>query len=288
MPLSNKDRILMWFDAHPLPIGSLVFDEVLDLAVNEALGLSGSDVSAFCMRHMKRYWSDYVQRIGECRRQSIYPHIHVIDHDSRRFEALYSHLLRIQSKRSSRLAGRLRLRPSLHKMLNGLNDREYEALCCHACMVSGAKEVSLTPKGNEGGIDFFALFEVPQGYLNCTSLGKVRIVGQAKLHNTRTPVGHIRDFNDTLNDVRKRSDSIVDLIPSWFKRSSAPIVGWFVCHAGFQEGSLSKARSNGVLLFDSRTLVEMIALAPTTAPEMSGSIISEKVADHCKQMVRHF
>ena len=223
-----------------------------------------------------------------CRRRSIYPHSIVIDHDSRRFETLHSHISRVNNKKASRLAGRLQLRPSLHKMLNGLNDREYEALCCYACKLCGAKDVSLTPKGNEGGIDFFALFDVPQGYLNCTNLGKVRVVGQSKLHSSRIPVGHLRDFNDTLNDVRKRSDSIVDLIPSWFKESNAPIVGWFVSHAGFQEGSLSKARANGVMLLDSRTLVEMMALAPTTAPEMCGTYLSQKVTDSCKQMVRHY
>ena len=251
------------------------------------LGLSLSDASAFASRGRNRYWNDYVKRNEEGKRRLIHPQGVVTDYQSRRFESYDCYLSRSKSKKAARLAGRLRLRPSLHRVAAQLNDREYEALCCCACKACGAHQ-SLTPKmRRRRGIDFFALFDVPQGYLGCTGLGRIRVVGQAKQHDRRIPPGHIREFNDTLHDVRKRSDSVIDLIPQWFTESSAPIVGWFASHAGFQEGSLSKARSNGIMLLDSRTLVEMIALAPATAPEMSGASLSEKrLVDSCKQMTR--
>ena len=124
-------------------------------------------------------------------------------------------------------------------------------MCCVACQASGASKICLTPKGNEGGVDFYALIEVPKGHLRCTGLNSIRVVGQSKKYTSRVPVGEIRDFTTSLEDVRSRSPGVMAHLPHWFITASCPIVGWVFGHQGFQSGARGRAQMNGLMLFDS-------------------------------------
>jgi hypothetical protein len=126
--------------------------------------------------------------------------------------------------------------------------------------------VHLTPKGDEGGIDFLALIETPRGYLQCTGLNRIRVVGQSKKHGEPVSVGHVREFDATVDDIRRESSSINRHLPEWFRNVSSPIVGWIFGHQGFQSGARGRAQKSGLMLFDSRALTEMVVLSPVASP----------------------
>src|SRR5579862_8837546 len=138
----------------------------------------------------------------------------------------------------------------------------YEALCCLVLQLLGAQRYHLTPAGDEGGIDFLATVHFFSKSHIFSGLGReVKIVGQSKMYAERVPVGNVDAFITTLENVRKGSDRVRDIIPAWFHDSSGPIIGWIVGHKGFQSGAQNEAKKHGIILSTSRDLAEIISLS---------------------------
>lgn len=283
---SLKHPILKWINSTPLSDGVLSFDNILTEAFRSVLKINREEAEIFAQRNKRNHWNNFVKYLKSAEENRLYPIARIIDNESRRFEYLPSWLSRVSQLRYKRLAGRLRLRPYIYKQIESMNDREYEAICCVACKACGATHFHITPKGNEGGIDFFALIETPRGFINCAGLNSIRIIGQAKKYKKAVPVAKIREFNESIEDVRRLSPNVAAHVPDWFSSKSSPIVGWLFGHSGFQSGSNSRAKMNGTMIFDSRTLTEMLVLSPNVGPGESGILLAQRLKDQCSEILK--
>lgn len=153
----------------------------------------------------------------------------------------------------------LTTRPLLLNCLDSLKPREYEALSCVICKLLGAQNVLLTPAGNEGGIDFLAQIPFSQtAHFFFGVKGPIRIVGQCKKYSSRDNVGHMNEFVQTLSNVYNNSFRAGKILPHWFKQENGIIIGWHIAHSGHQSGALDVAKNYGILVSDSRQLVDIL------------------------------
>jgi hypothetical protein len=148
-------------------------------------------------------------------------------------------------------------------MIDALTGREYEALACVAMKVVGASEITLTPFGTEGGIDFFALVRSPaRCHLFAGSTNPIRIVGQSKKYTRQVGVDKMKEFLATMDEVKHRGEPKTErVVPPWFHATRGPIVGCMIAHRGFQSGATSRARNHGIITADSLDIAEMLALS---------------------------
>lgn len=128
---------------------------------------------------------------------------------------------------------------------------------------AGASEVSLTPAGNEGGVDFFALLPTPfRCHLFGGGVNPVRIIGQSKKFSQAVQVDKLKEFLMTVEEVKHRGQPKTEkIVPPWFHAVHGPIVGCVIAHSGFQSGAISRARNDGVITADSLDVAEMLAIA---------------------------
>ena len=147
----------------------------------------------------------------------------------------------------------------LYKFFDKLNDREYEVMSCVICDLLGADKISLTAPGNEGGVDFFARISFPQkAHFLFGTKGPIRIVGQCKKYANRDNVGHMKEFVTTMNNVYNKSYRAGEILPDWFKLEKGDIIGWHIANSGHQTGALDVAKNYGILVSDTKQLIEII------------------------------
>jgi hypothetical protein len=148
-------------------------------------------------------------------------------------------------------------------MIDALTGREYEALACVAMKVVGASEITLTPSGTEGGIDFFALMRSPaRCHLFAGSTNPIRLVGQSKKYTRQVGADKMKEFLETIDEVKHRGEPKTErVVPPWFHATRGPIVGCMIAHRGFQSGATSRARNHGIITADSLDIAEMLALS---------------------------
>jgi hypothetical protein len=160
-----------------------------------------------------------------------------------------------------RRAVRSRSRPAVLQMIHSLDDRQYEALSCVLLEALGATKVELTRAGNEGGVDAFGLIVSPNSSHILGSVHQpIRVVLQAKKHRRPMSADKMKEFLQTLNEVKHGGQSKTEaIVPSWFRASRGAIVGLAMSHSGFQSGAESRARSHGVLIVESIDVAEVIA-----------------------------
>ena len=150
-------------------------------------------------------------------------------------------------------------RPELYRLIDSLSDREYEILACVICEQLGADKIYLTAKGNEGGIDFFARIPFSkQAHFFFGIKGPIRIVGQCKKYSTKDKVGNMKEFIQTMEHVHNQSFRVGEVIPNWFKMEKGIIIGWHISDLGHQSGALDIAKSFGVLVSDTKQLIDIL------------------------------
>lgn len=155
--------------------------------------------------------------------------------------------------------GFYKIRPELFKYIDTLTDREYEVMACVICELLGADKISLTPKGNEGGVDFFARIPFSKNsHFLFGVKGPIRIVGQCKKYVSKDNVGHMKEFVTTLNGVYNKSYRVGEILPDWFKQEKGDIIGWHISNLGHQSGALDMAKNYGILVSDTKQLIEII------------------------------
>lgn len=151
------------------------------------------------------------------------------------------------------------IRPDLYTLIDAMDSRKYEALACVLCKLMGAECIYLTAPGNEGGIDFIAQIRFPpKAHFLFGAKGPIRIIGQCKFYSTKDTVGHMKEFVQTINDVHNWTFRAGGILPAWFKNGAGPIIGWHIANCGHQSGAVDYAKHYGVLISDTKELIETI------------------------------
>lgn len=152
-----------------------------------------------------------------------------------------------------------KIRPDLYKFFDGLSDREYEKMACVICELLGADKIMLTDSGNEGGIDFLARipFSKKSHFLFGVK-GPIRLVGQCKNYSQKDNVGHMKEFVQTMGHVYNKSYRAGQILPDWFQLEKGNIIGWHIANMGHQSGARDMAKNYGILLSDTKQLIDII------------------------------
>lgn len=137
------------------------------------------------------------------------------------------------------------------KWIDGIHHREFEYAGALLSKFIGATNVEVTPAGNEGGVDFYALIPVagPSSIMHGPTR-QLRIVGQCKKYSSKLTVDKVREFTDVVESIRRESTTMAERIPKWFSESKGPISGWMISSSGYQEGSIKLCKQRGILLSD--------------------------------------
>lgn len=259
---SDKQRLFDYLYRAEFPSDPLDFEELLISAAENALGKSRMDAEAFASGNLARYWNWLLQQLEDDKKRGLSPLFSIINESTRKVAWYVTNASAHKTLKQKRAAALAAARAPILCKIDVLNDRQYEALGCLISSYIGAADVKLTPKGNEGGIDFFASIKLPaQSHILFGPSGPLRIIGQSKKYKEKVTVDTLRDFITAINDV-KHQNPVVDVhVPTWFRVTTGPIVGWIIAHSGFQSGAQTKARHHGIILSDSLDVAEVACLS---------------------------
>jgi hypothetical protein len=259
---TDKQRFFDWI-YRTKHTGSVInFYDFLILGAKLALGKSQIDAEAFAQSNEKIYWNWFLRDLEEISKKGLEPLFTINDKIARRISWFPNNINLIQRNKDKHKAIKLTSRPFILSAIDSLNDREYEALSCVICKLLNADKVKLTPKGNEGGIDFFAsIIMPPRSHVFFGYKVPMRIIGQCKKYSKSVQVESVDRFINTINEVKFKTPSLHEIVPNWFWNSKGPIVGWLISHKGFQSGAENKAKDHGIIVSDSLDLTEIISLS---------------------------
>lgn len=256
----NYQKIYDWFYRTEHREAQIEFNSVVSACIAEIYGYEGQRVNAIISRQGREIWNKFKQQqeldIGRNRN----PPLCCVD------DLLYSCHLPSQSRfhavTQQDSLNLLKARPLIIKLLDEFNSRQYEGAICVALLLAGAKKVHLTPEGNEGGVDFFALIEGATGtHLFGKSTQAVRVVGQTKKYENRETITRFNCFPTILNNVQHLTGRVVEVMPSWFRVERGPIIGLYLAHSGFQSGVIDAAARHGIVLADAVDIAEMCCMS---------------------------
>lgn len=254
---SEKQRIVSWFYRAELPLGPADFAKLLEKAAQEALGMDAMAASAYVDSAGNRMFNALLAASEQDRAAGRRP---LMQRTHERHSCEFLPFLQGEDRRIKKRQLRSRDRPAFLRNIDRLDDREYEALGCAASIVAGADKFLLTPKGNEGGIDFFARIKQP-AFTHIFGGGStpIRVIGQCKKYSSPVSDDRIRDFSTTVRDVCHVAVSTERLVPRWFRESGGPIVGWVISHSGFQAGAAHRGKNQGYILSTSLDIAELLS-----------------------------
>lgn len=279
---SEKQKIIRWLYRADIPDGEINFDELLERAVAIALSKDAASSTDYVAANAKRIWNFVLAEMQENRKLGVSPIMHSISSTPLRRSTWYPVEAECPVDQLQKYV-KLKTRPRMLRAIDSLTHRQYEAAGIFLSRLVGADRVLLTPSGNEGGVDFFArLIHPSYTHLFAGNASPLRIVGQSKKYEGAVTVDRVRDFITTLNDVRHLAVRMAELIPSWFKDSRGPIVGWIISHNGFQSGAEVMANNHGILLSNSLDMAEVC----TQSEWLSTFASAQEKADEFVRQVR--
>jgi acyl carrier protein len=260
MSIGEKPRIMRWIYREEFPTGSLDFRDVLSRAAVEALGKTPADAEAYTEANVRSTWSFILRKQDTDVKRGLNPIFRILDSEAKRL-AWCSPLAQSDRGQAVRCK-RLRRRPHILRYIDLLTDRQYEALGIVVSELAGARSTLLTPKQSEGGIDFFASISHPSRcHVFSGENHPMRIIGQCKKFASALGDDRLKEFIQTIEDVKHQSPKVERFVPAWFRTSSGPVVGWIISHCGIQSGAETRSKNHGVLYSDSLDLAEIIALS---------------------------
>jgi hypothetical protein len=207
---------------------------------SQAIGIDLSQIDAFVEANKRCLWNYVKEGIRELRLLCENDLVEIVDEDRMLFRNLQYLTISPRSSRELKLS----LRWALINFVDQFSWRQYEALASVAAELFGAENTMLTPSGNEGGIDLYAV--VPNKGPTRIFHGRhsfFKIIGQSKKYSIPLDVGRTREFIHVVDAVRTRSAEINRRIPLWFHEADGPVIGWINAHAGFQRGMRNSLRS---------------------------------------------
>jgi len=254
---SDQEKVLQWLYRQTYLDSPMDFNEVVRNAAINALERDPAAADAIATRHSRKYWNAAKKRADNDRAHGRYPVFSFIDD---KLLIAKWHPTTLTSRGQHAAAQALRVRPAILNTIDGLSDRQYEALACVAIKLAGAAAFHLTPPTNEGGIDFFAVLECStHTHLFGHNPRALRIVGQTKKYEDRDSITRFNSFLKALENVRHTHKTVLHHIPVWFRRGYGPIIGWYVAHKGLQSGAKEAARDHGVVVSDSVDIAQAVA-----------------------------
>ena len=258
---------------------TFAFDSTLERFARSVLAKSAMGAAAYVEANAARRWNGFISQLEQLHKRGIVPLLVELDSVARTGRFVYSDPNSRDVSRERAL--RSVIRPLFLRAIDALDNREYEALACVIAQYAGADRVYLTPPGNEGGVDFFALIRSPgRTHIFSANSAPIRIIGQCKKYKQSINVDRLRQFRQTISDVCHQSELIEQHVPSWFRSASGPVVGWMIGHSGFQTGALTVAKNHGMVTSDSLDLAELASQCRRfklceTASEKTNSLASD-------------
>lgn len=256
MPIDDNKRIFQkMYRTHYEDREYFFYDILKDAILNT---ITNDCVTAELLAQSKeiKLWNKYKKEYSSDIQNGIVP-LFTIVHEKDRIVKWIGECSRFQTRREQ-----YRCRPELYEYIDQLNDRQYEIMACVLCEFLGADKITLTEKNKEGGVDFFARIPFPEkAHFLFGVKGPVRIVGQCKKYSVKDNVGHMKEFVQTLDHVHNRSYRAGEILPDWFKLERGAILGWHISNLGHQAGALDIAKNYGILVSDSKQMIEIICRA---------------------------
>lgn len=259
--MSISEDLVRWFYRSVFAGDVLSFQELLRQGLIQ--GLAWEAVAAdnrMDSRFVRRMWTETRRLEQEAVLRGSFPAFEVVDGQAM---LLKWHPLGLGgADPQGGLRAALRCRPRIVSELEALTWRQFEGACVFATRLMGAESIQLTPPGGEHGVDWYATVRL-RGRFDPLGRGgrTLRIVGQAKHYGHRVDVAELRDFSQTISDIRHGSSWLYDEAPPWFRTADGPILGWVVGQTGFQSGAANLAREQGILCSDLLELSETFAFA---------------------------
>jgi len=281
--MSDKRRLLaallrMEFDA-----GNIDFRQTLSELAENVLEIDRAGADAYAEANLKKYWSWLAEERDAHVRRGLTPFLKVVSPSGYAVTPVCHAMLQSEDPLEKRRGLFAAARPAVLRQIDSLSAREYEALACVTCAAIGGSKTSLTPRGDEGNIDFFATLSIESGTHVLSGIGaEMRIVGQCKKYESPVAVDKVEQFVATMQNVRHRSERVRRHIPEWFNQSRGPIVGWIMAHSGFQSGAADEAKNHGILLSDTLDIAELVAHSKAFHPDVPPSARGEKVSTACQ------
>lgn len=284
--MSEKKRLLTAFLRAEVDAGNIDFRHSLSTLAESVLEKSRLEADAFADANLKKYWNWLAKEIDSHAIRGLVPFFSLAKGGGYSMSSV-SHDLLSSSCDAERFMGTLALsRPAVLRQMDSMTDREYEALACVACSTLGSAKTQLTPPGNEGGIDFFAILSVNNtSHIFSSSGTEIRIVGQCKKYISPVSVDKLEQFITTLQNVRHRSERVRRHIPTWFDESRGPIVGWMMAHSGFQTGASDEAKNHGIILSDTLDLAEVFCLSESFHSDLAPVERARNLVNACRALI---
>jgi hypothetical protein len=260
MRVAARPAILQHLYRKEFSAGYLSLKSLLVDAGKSVLELGEADAIAYAEANTSACWNYIFKHEAANQRRGLSPIFSpVSSHDKVIEWCPYGTDSKTNSQRKNAL---LRHRPALLRALDSVTDREYEIVGCVVSELIGASRVHLTPRGNEGGVDFFALLPSPSTcHVFLGNAAPLRIVGQSKNYKKAADHDHVKGFTSTLNDIFTQSPRVEKHVPAWFRATPGPIVGWLIARCGLQAGAESRAKDHGLISSNSLDVAEILALS---------------------------
>lgn len=251
-PINVNRKILEYMYRIKYTDEEYFFEDIVKQAIIGGLKLDACKAESMATEKVNRLWHQYKKQRADDIVNGIVPLFLITNDYERKVKWIDNATLNVQRCY-------YKIRPDLYRFFDTLSDREYEIMACVVCEMLGADKISLTPKGNEGGIDFFARipFSAKSHFLFGIK-GPIRIVGQCKKYTCKDKVGHMREFVTTLDNVYNRSYRAGEILPEWFKLEKGTIIGWHISNLGHQSGALDIAKNYGILVSDTKQLIDIL------------------------------
>jgi ferredoxin-like protein FixX len=265
-------------------------DAAISSVAPSAIGCDQIEAEDYAERNKRRVWNKVIRRLDEEIGKGLHPTFEVVD--ATRVELAWFPMMKrgddSQLKRKKlRLACRGRILDYLDE--DEVSSRAYEALGCVICKLAGASQWHLTPPGNEFGIDFLALLpSFGKSHLFPHADKQIRIVGQSKKWSSRIERDVVRLLADTLDDIRKRNQRILEstILPPWFVSAKGPLVGCMMAHSGAQSGGHDIANDHGIIMADSRDIAEIATLSRRWNPTLGSQGAIEFLRDSISEVLQ--
>ncbi|WP_313214274.1 restriction endonuclease [Soonwooa sp.] len=256
--LSERKQFYKYFTRNPIDPNIHCFDDLFLNAIENVLNKKNADRDQYFDANIKRIWNYVVKRQeDDLHYKSIEPIFYIHDINTRLIQCNLAYNFSSSKKKNYHF---LKSRSYLLNEIDTINHRQYEAIAIYLCELLGAKNVLLTPPGNEAGIDFVATIEFNKNAHFLFGInGPIRIIGQCKKYGSPVQVDKIKEFNATLQDVYSLTTKMRSVLPNWFLKSKGIIIGWIISHSGFQNGAQERANDYGIIISDTEDIAQQIA-----------------------------